>query len=150
QQNARTNSAVAPVPRDQEKPWMDRHTAMNARVQKGDVSLLFIGDSITEGWEGAGKATWDKFYGARKAVNLGIGGDRRKHLLWRLDQGNTDRIRPNAAVLMIGTNNSNGDDNTAEEIAAGIDSIIKRIRVKLPDTKLLVLGIFPRGQKPDA
>jgi lysophospholipase L1-like esterase len=131
------------------KPWTDRDASFNERVKKGDVDLLFIGDSITQGWEGAGKDAWDKYYSKRKAVNLGIGGDRTQHVLWRLDHGNIDGISPKLAVLMIGTNNSNGEDNTAEEIGEGIEAIVKKLRAKLPQTKVLVLGIFPRGVTPN-
>ena len=74
--------------------WMQRHEAMNARVKQGNVDLVFIGDSITQGWEGAGKEVWDKFYGKRNAVNLGISRDRTQHALWRLDHGNSKASRP--------------------------------------------------------
>ena len=77
--------------------------------QKGNVDLLFIGDSITHGWEGGGKEVWKKYYGKRNAVNLGIGGDRTQHVLWRLDHGNIDGISPKLAVIMIGTNNAGGN-----------------------------------------
>src|SRR5262245_25763087 len=77
------NDAIVPVPRD--GGWMKRHDSFNERVKQGNADLLFIGDSITQGWEGAGKGVWEKFYGKRKAVNLGIGGDRTQHVLWRLD-----------------------------------------------------------------
>jgi beta-glucosidase len=139
-------STLKPVPR--EGGWMDRHNSFNERVKKGEVDLLFIGDSITQGWENAGKDVWEKYYGPRKAVNLGIGGDRTQHVLWRLDNGNIAGIKPKLAVLMIGTNNSNGTDNTAEEIGAGIQAIVKKLRHDLPETKVLILAIFPRGDKP--
>lgn len=140
-------STLVPVPRD--GGWMTRHEGFNKRVKEGNVDLIFIGDSITQGWEGAGKDVWAKQYGKRNAVNLGIGGDRTQHVLWRLDNGNIDGIAPKLAVLMIGTNNSNGADNTAEEIAAGIEAIVKKLREKLPQTKVLVLAVFPRGEKPN-
>jgi lysophospholipase L1-like esterase len=140
-------TTVTPEPRP-DKWWTDRDASFNERVKKGDVDLIFIGDSITQGWEGAGKDVWAKYYGNRKAVNLGIGGDRTQHVLWRLDHGNVDGISPKLAVLMIGTNNSNGEDNTAEEIGAGIEAIVKKLRAKLPQTKVLVLAIFPRREKP--
>jgi len=140
-------TTVQPVPR--EGGWMQRHEGFNKRVAAGDVGLLLIGDSITQGWEGAGKEAWAKYYTPRKAVNLGIGGDRTQHVLWRLDHGNVEGIKPKLAVLMIGTNNSNGADNTAEEIAAGIEAIVKKLREKLPETKVLVLAVFPRGEKPN-
>ncbi len=140
-------TTVQPVPR--EGGWIDRHNKFNDRVKQGDVDLLLIGDSITQGWEGAGKDAWAKHYGPRKAVNLGIGGDRTQHVLWRLENGNIDGIKPKLAVLMIGTNNSNGNDNTAEEIAAGIEAIVQKLRSELPETKVLILAIFPRGEKPN-
>jgi beta-glucosidase len=139
------NDAIVPVPR--EGAWLKRHESFNERVKQGKVDLLFIGDSITQGWEGAGKGVWDKFYGKRNAVNLGIGGDRTQHVLWRLDNGNLYNIHPKLAVLMIGTNNSG--TNNSEQIAAGVKAIVEKLRTKLPETKVLVLGIFPRGANKD-
>ena len=138
---AQDNDALKPVPRDAN--WMKRHESFNARVKEGNVDLLFIGDSITQGWEGAGKAAWSEKYGKRNAVNLGIGGDRTQHVLWRLDNGNIDGIKPKLAILMIGTNNSG--QNTSEQIAEGITAIVTKLRDKLPETKVLILAVFPRG-----
>jgi beta-glucosidase len=139
------NDAIVPVPR--EGGWMTRHQSFNDRVKQGNVDLLFIGDSITQGWEGAGKGVWTEFYGKRNAVNLGIGGDRTQHVLWRLDNGNIEGIKPKLAVLMIGTNNSG--TNSSEQIAAGITAIVEKLRTKLPETKVLILGVFPRGPNKD-
>jgi beta-glucosidase len=122
---------------------MKRHESFNERVKKGNVDLIFIGDSITQGWEGAGKDVWAKTYAPRNAVNLGIGGDRTQHVLWRLDNGNIEGISPKLAVLMIGTNNSG--TNSSEQIAEGVTAIVKKLRDKLPNTKVLILAIFPRG-----
>lgn len=135
------HDAIKPVPRS--GGWMKRHEAMNARVAKGNVGLVFIGDSITQGWEGRGKDVWEKFYGERNAVNLGISGDRTQHVIWRLDNGNIEGISPKAAVIMIGTNNSG--TNTPEEIAEGVTAIVKQLREKTPETKILILATFPRG-----
>lgn len=142
------NTATVPVPRSESQWWVKRHEAMNERVKKGDVDLIFIGDSITQGWEGAGKEVWAERYEKRKAVNLGISGDRTQHVLWRLDHGNIDGIHPKAAVIMIGTNNSNKEDNTVAEIAEGVTAIVRRLRDRLPETKILLVAIFPRGQQP--
>lgn len=137
---------TTPAPRKDEW-WQRRHEKINTRAKQGEVDLIFIGDSITQGWEGdQAQPVWEKFYGKRKAMNAGIGGDRTQHVLWRLDNGNLDGITPKLAVVMIGTNNS-GTDSPAD-IAAGITAIIEKLREKLPDTKVLLLGIFPRG--PDA
>jgi len=121
---------------------------MNEQAKRGDAQLIFIGDSITQAWESDGKDTWQKRYAKYNALNLGISGDRTQHVLWRLQNGNIDHIKPKLAVVMIGTNNSHSDDNTAEEIAAGITAIVDTIKSKLPDAKILLLGIFPRGEKP--
>jgi lysophospholipase L1-like esterase len=136
-------SATAPVPRPQAS-WQDRHASMNARVKQGHVDLVLIGDSITHGWEKNGKEVWDAYYGKRNAVNLGIGGDRTQHVLWRLQNGNLQGISPKLAVLMIGTNNASAG-NTPEEIAAGVKGIVDLIQAKSPATKVLILAIFPRG-----
>ena len=141
----KTHSAVTPVPRDGGS--MKRHESFNERVKMGKVDLLLIGDSITQGWEGSGKDVWSKFYAPRNAVNLGIGGDRTQHVLWRLDNGNIEGIEPKAAVIMIGTNNAGS--NSSEEIADGVAAIVTKLRTKLPKTKLLVLAIFPRGATPE-
>ncbi|MCX5771016.1 MAG: platelet-activating factor acetylhydrolase IB subunit [Candidatus Hydrogenedentes bacterium] len=143
--------AVAAEPADQpasrsDQGWLDRQASFNERVKQGDVDMIFIGDSITQGWEGGGKATWDKFYGKRNAVNLGISGDRTQHVLYRLDNGNIDGISPKLAVIMIGTNNAS--EYTPDQIAGGIKTIVQKLRAKLPDMEILLLGVFPREEKP--
>lgn len=138
-----THDANTPKRRATEGWLHDRCEAMNARVAEGNVDLLFIGDSITQSWEGGGKDVWTEYYGDRNAVNLGISGDRTQHVLWRLANGNIDGISPKVAVIMIGTNNSRA--NSAVEIADGIGAIVQMLREKLPDTNILLLDIFPRG-----
>jgi lysophospholipase L1-like esterase len=140
------HSAVSPAHRH--SWWTLRNDAVNERVKQGNVDFLFIGDSITHSWEGEGKEYWDKYYEPRNAVNMGFSGDRTQHVLWRLDHGHLEGISPKLAVLMIGTNNSNGNDNTAEEIADGIISICEKLRKKCSKTKILILAIFPRGPEP--
>ncbi len=139
---AKQHDAIKPVPR-KGKGWTDRHAKMNKRVAQGNVDMLLIGDSITHAWESGGKAVWNEYYAPRNAVNLGIGGDRTQHVLWRLDNGNIKGVSPKLAMLMIGTNNCH--NNTPEEIADGVTAIVKKLRTKLPKTKVLILAIFPRG-----
>jgi beta-glucosidase len=139
------NTATTPAPRDGN--WMKLHNSFNERAKQGDVELIFLGDSITQGWNN--NDVWKKHYGPRKAFNIGIGGDRTQHVLWRLDHGNVDGLKPKLVVLMIGTNNSNGEDNTAEEIGDGIKAIVGKLREKLPESKILLLAIFPRGKEPN-
>jgi lysophospholipase L1-like esterase len=136
------HDAVRPVPRS--GGWMKRHESFNKRVQAGKVDLVFIGDSITQGWEGNGKKVWQKYYGKRNTVNLGIGGDRTQHVIWRLDNGNLKGISPKLAVIMIGTNNSG--NNTSAQIAEGVEVIVDQLKKKTPQTKVLILAVFPRGK----
>jgi len=147
------HSAVVPVEQTAAwavEWWMPRHKKVLKEISKRDVDLIFVGDSITHGWEDGGKEYWDKYYAPRNAVNMGFSGDRTEHVLWRFDHGEIKGISPKLAVLMIGTNNSDGRDNTAEEIADGIKAICAKIRSELPDTKILMLRIFPRGEGPSA
>jgi len=140
-----TNTAAVPVPMT--KPgWMERHESMNTKAKQGNIDLIYIGDSIVQRYEGVGKPVWDHYYAPRKALNLGISGDRTQHVIWRLDHGNIDGISPKLAIVMIGQNN--GGHNTAPEIAEGVTEVVKRIRAKLPSTKILLLGIFQRREKP--
>jgi lysophospholipase L1-like esterase len=143
------NSAVTPVPR-QDDWWIKRHQAIVKQNKQDRPEVIFIGDSITHGWEDQGKEVWQKYYAPRNAVNMGFGGDRTQHVLWRLEHGEIDGISPKLAILMIGTNNSNGDDNTAKEISEGIIAICRQLRHKLPNTKILILAIFPRGENTSA
>lgn len=138
---------------DRGQGFIKRHVGfmMDLKAKNGKVGVLFVGDSITDGWrnggERGGKAVFEKAYGEHDPLNIGIGGDRTQHVLWRLDAGEADGIKPKVAVLMIGTNNLGGNDN--EEIVAGVTKIVKTLRAKLPDTKVLLLAVFPRDMQPD-
>jgi lysophospholipase L1-like esterase len=132
-------------PDGQIQPGFQRmHESFLKRGKAGKIGVLFLGDSITQGW---GRATdvFHDHYGKYDPANFGIGGDRTQHVLWRIDNGELDGISPKVVVLMIGTNNIG---QSADEILAGDKKIIAEIHQKLPDTKILVLGIFPRGADP--
>ncbi len=141
-------ATVQPVPRLQSDWWKERHAAKSARVAQGNVDLLFLGDSITHSWENSGRQVWDQYYAKRNAANLGFSGDRTQHVLWRLLNSPLENISPKLAVLMIGTNNANTD--SPEDIAKGVEAIVTLLGEKLPETKVLVLAIFPRGPDSDA
>ncbi|HLX59693.1 MAG TPA: GDSL-type esterase/lipase family protein [Planctomycetota bacterium] len=124
----------------------NRHEGFVAIAKKGDVDLLFLGDSITDGWRGGGKKVWEENFAPLKAANFGIGGDRTQHVLWRIENGELDGIKPKLMVLMIGTNNG-GDSK--EDVALGITTIVKEYQKREPGSKVLLLGIFPRAPKDD-
>ncbi|HWG42842.1 MAG TPA: platelet-activating factor acetylhydrolase IB subunit [Gemmataceae bacterium] len=139
------HSAIKPAEHKGKGPEA-RHQRFLERAKKGDVEVLFLGDSITQGWEGSGKEAWKKNFEPLKAANFGIGGDRTQHVLWRITEGKElEGITPKAAMLMIGTNNMGS--NSAEEIADGVKAIVAELRRQKPNMKILVLGIFPRSPK---
>ncbi len=140
------NTAVIPATRGDEPNWKKRDQAITEKAHSMPADLAFIGDSITQGWEGAGKDVWNQYYGDRQAINLGIGGDRTEHLIWRLTHGNLGKIKPKVAVLMIGTNNTGHFDQDPDQVAAGVERILEILAQRLPETKVILHGIFPRGE----
>ena len=153
---AETNTALVPVPRDFPTNWMARHEENVATAKQGGVDVLFLGDSITDGWhwDTGGRRIWEKTFAPRHAANFGIGYDRIQNVLWRVENGELDGITPKIVVLLIGTNNTcNEDDgkprNTTPQIIAGVSNLVHRIEVHLPRAKIILFGIFPRGEKSD-
>ena len=149
----RYNRSAMPLRRTGKKVaswWMPRHEAKLAELATmKKVDLLMIGDSITHSWEKAGRSVWDKFYSDRNAFGIGFSGDQTEHVLWRLQNGEIDGITPKVAVVMIGTNNTR-EMRAAVNTAAGIKRVVVEILLRSPETKVLLLGIFPRDEKPDS
>jgi lysophospholipase L1-like esterase len=142
--------AATPLSRTDLAQWRARHEAKLEELRKGHVDLLFLGDSITQDWELHGPPEWQdfapiwqRFYGDRNAINLGFTGDTTAHLLWRIENGEVAGIAPKVAVILIGANNLGRLHWSAEDTIAGIDAIIAQLRVRLPHTKLVLLGILP-------
>ena len=124
--------------------FLASHDKYVATAKEGKTQLLFLGDSITAGWATRGKEVWAKSFTQWEPANFGIGGDRTQHVLWRIENGELDGIKPKVAVLMIGTNNVSTDP--AEGIAKAVTKIVETIRAKTPETKILLLAVFPRGE----
>ena len=140
-----TQVSITPAHRMGEAWWKARHERCVEQTKQGGHELIFIGDSITQGWEGGGKATWDKYYANRKAANYGFSGDRTEHVLWRMENGEIVGEKPKVAVMMIGTNNIGHGSSDAAATALGVKTIVGKLRSVMPSTKILLLGIFPRG-----
>jgi lysophospholipase L1-like esterase len=128
------------------KAWQTMFNDQLARAKKGNINVVFLGDSITQGWGGEGKAVWEKRFAPLGSANFGIGGDSTRQVLWRIEHGLVDGLAPRVVVLKIGTNNLYDDFNagTDAEIAQGIETIVKKLREKLPNTRVLLCGILPR------
>ncbi|MCB9884274.1 MAG: exo-alpha-sialidase [Planctomycetes bacterium] len=136
--------------------WWTRRVADDlAAARAGGHRVVFLGDSITQGWNKEGAEVWREVWQPRQALNLGVSGDRTENVLWRLEHGLGDALAAanndvRVVVLMIGTNNATGGECPAEEIAAGIEAVVRELRRRLPRAKVLLQSILPRGKKPDA
>jgi lysophospholipase L1-like esterase len=143
-----TNSALVPV---LAPGFRTKHNSNVELAKKGDIDVLFMGDSITDFWRTpsgprAGGPVFDKYYGEMKVANFGISGDTTQGVLYRLKDGEGEGFKPKAIMLMIGTNN-NGR-NSPPEIAEGIGAVVLEMRKDFPDAKILLLGVFPRVDRP--
>ncbi|MBI1246422.1 acetylglucosamine-6-sulfatase [bacterium] len=140
--------ALKPEPRGDW--WIKRHEQKLQAIKDADkIDVVFIGDSITHGWEGSGKAIWEEYFGSMHPLNIGYSGDRTEHVLWRFDHGELDGYKPKVAVIMIGTNNTGQRQDKSEDTAAGVEAIVEELHEKQPETKILLLAIFPRGATTD-
>jgi lysophospholipase L1-like esterase len=142
------NTAIVPVPRDAN--WLKRHEEFLTVAKAGGIDILFLGDSITDFWRTRGSNVWNQCYAPRHAANFGISADRTQHVLWRMEHGELDGLKPKVVVLMIGTNNTGKEHdgavrNTVPETIEGVTAVVKGLRTRLPQTKILLLAIFPRG-----
>ena len=154
----RKPSTLVPVTQNRDwrvYDWAERHAACVALMKERKPEIVMLGDSITHFWGGepvSGRRTgtneWNRLFAGRRVVNLGYGWDRTENVLWRLTHGEFEGVDPEVVVVMIGTNNIGL--NTPDEIAAGIKAICNEIHRRSKRTRILLLGIFPRGQKPDA
>lgn len=115
---------------------------------RGNIQLVFLGDSITQGWESDGRPVWDQYYAKRRPANFGMNLDTTQNLLWRIQHGNLQGIHPHLVILLIGINNASRG-TSAQELAGGVEAVVRHLRFALPRSKLLVLGIFPSGEQPD-
>jgi lysophospholipase L1-like esterase len=132
---------VVPTPRP-DGWWQDDFAQINARAAQGNANILFVGDSITQLWTTSGKAAWNQDFAPVGAMDAGIGGDGTEQVLYRLNHGNLDGIHPQVVVLMIGINDLIAGA-TASEVSAGVSAVVQTLRDKLPDAKILLLGLLP-------
>jgi lysophospholipase L1-like esterase len=122
--------------------WHQQHQEDIAIAAEGKVDLLFLGDSITAGWD---QALWDKHFAPYNAANFGIGGDHTGNVLWRLQNGAIGALQPKAVVLLIGVNNFGHLDESPEEVFAGVTQVVRTLQGSFPTAKILLNGVFPYG-----
>jgi lysophospholipase L1-like esterase len=124
---------------------------INADVKSEPYRVLFFGDSITERWEMSlwdAKPVWDANMPKRGVLNAGVSGDRTEHLRWRFEHGNLDGPVPKGAIVLIGTNDL-GHGRPPAEAAEGIRQVLLSLRDRMPATRILLLGLWPRGAATD-
>jgi lysophospholipase L1-like esterase len=160
----KVNTAIVPVPQ-RGANYQTVHQKLVEQAKKGNIDVLFVGDSITDFWIGVsspqqrGKEVWDKYFAPLKAADFGYNADRTQNVLWRLQNGEGQGFSPKAIVLMIGTINTGvqtranparglpaqGVRNTVPETVEGVTAVVKELRKDFPAAKILFLAIFPRN-----
>ncbi len=142
-------SSLIPADRT-DKGGKERCETLLQRAQKSEpTKVLFVGDSITQSWEGPGRDAWQEHIAPLGALNLGNSGDRTEHVLWRLQQAPLTRLEPKHVVLMIGTNNLGHHTSNAAETLAGVQAVVKVLLEQCPKATVHVLEIFPRSAQFD-
>lgn len=144
------NSATIPVPRTEEGILARQTECVRRAKETAQADVVFVGDSITQGWEDVGNADWNARFARLGALNLGVSGDRTEHVLWRLEQAPLTRLAPKVVVLLIGTNNLGHGTHTAEQTLEGIQRVITVLRAQAPQARLFVHEILPRGERFNA
>ena len=130
--------------------FIQAHESYVKIAKENQSGVLFLGDSITSGWRRYPEV-W-KTFAPYHPANFGIKGDRTQHVLWRITNGELDGFTPKVVVLLIGTNNIGNATATiagsVSKIAGSVCKIVDTIREKTPTSKILLIGIFPRGENP--
>jgi lysophospholipase L1-like esterase len=134
---------AAPEPREAAAP-IKRFEEIKQAVKTQPYRALYLGDSITQLWD---PRIWQENMTPRGVLNAGVSGDRTEHLVWRLDHGNLDGPPPKVAIVLIGTNDI-GHGRSVEDAAEGVRAVLLKLRVREPATRILLLGLWPRGASP--
>ncbi len=145
-----------PLPRT-DKNSQVAHEQLLEKAKKGGIDVYFLGDSITRRWGSSDAAygayldNWRRNFYGWNAADFGWGGDTAQNILWRIENGELDRVNPKIIVLLAGTNNvgnkspqSQPDPRIAETVA-GIKSILEVCRQKSPGATIILTAITPRG-----
>ncbi len=145
--------ATTPVARWEDtktKQGYQRFQEKKAQAEKeGDkIKIVFLGDSITHFWEEktTGKAVYEKEFVPYGVIDLANAGDRTQHMLYIIEKsGVLENLHPQLVVMMIGTNNLGAGECGIRETVAAIQKSVAGVRRVCPDAKILLFGIFPRG-----
>ena len=145
-----------PVPRSVSYSWMSiadwyhRHADDVALAEQGKADIIFLGDSITEGWQGEQRqAIFKKYFSRYASANFGIGGDQTQNLLWRLQNSIKGNLNPKVVVLLIGVNNFLHSKHQPSQVSRGVASVLAQVKTNYPRAKILLHGILPYDELPE-
>jgi len=147
QQDAKRPTSVSPAPRTDDWAIKREAECIRRAREHAPVTVVFVGDSITQSWEDPGKEAWDRHIAPLGAVNLGNSGDRTENVLWRLEKAPLTRLEPKHVVLLIGTNNLGHGTSNAQETLDGVKAVASKLAEQCPDATVHILEIFPRGER---
>ena len=148
--DTKLDKSLVVSPAKQVNWWVQRYKQKLTVARQGGVDLVLIGDSITRGWEQEfAKDVWNQYFSEYRSLNLGFGGDRTEQVIWRIQHGAVNGISPKLVVLLIGTNNTGSQKSPAIETALSIRNILEELESRLPQSKILLMAIFPRSASPD-
>lgn len=133
------------------------HAQLLQKAHAGHIDLYFLGDSITRRWGTADPqyhelyANWWHNFRGWNAADFGWGGDTTANMLWRLEQGELDGVKPRVIVLLAGTNDLGAalerharDRDTERAVVAGITALVRGCRQRAPQATLILTSITPR------
>jgi lysophospholipase L1-like esterase len=146
--------ADLPVPRTDSNS-MTAHAQLLEKAKQGRIDIYFEGDSITRRWGATDYpeflANWKQNLFGWNAADFGWGADTIQNIIWRLQNGELDGVQPKVIVLLAGTNNvgnrppAAGDDAKAEDVARGIQAVLRLMQEKSPQATIILTAIFPRN-----
>jgi lysophospholipase L1-like esterase len=134
------------TPIEENTGWTARHYQLCAMAGTNEIDLLFVGDSVTAGWDGSGKGVWDKQVQRYHPANFGISGEGTQDVLWRITHRELDGLDPKVVVVLLGSNDINWP---SAQIAGGVAEVVRKIRARLPHSRVFLMGILPRGEQPN-
>ena len=146
-QDAKQATSLVPAPRTDEGAIKREAECIKRAKESAPVDVVFVGDSITQGWEGGGKDAWEKHIAPLGALNLGNSGDRTENVLYRLAQAPLTRLNAKHVVLLIGTNNLGHGTSNAQETLDGVKAVAQKLFEQCPAATIHILEIFPRGER---
>ncbi|HXQ80573.1 MAG TPA: GDSL-type esterase/lipase family protein [Opitutaceae bacterium] len=116
--------------------WAERRTQWASQVQQDQGAIVFLGDSITQGWGDVGSS-----FPGIKTANRGISGDTTRGVLIRL-QEDVIALNPRGVVLLIGTNDLE-EKAEPETIAGNLKLIVAALRQHSPEMPVVLCEVFP-------